>query len=336
MKDDEQQPNTKALKIEEDVPGALRAKMGEGQDKKPESAASMDPTGAHELDFVAEKAQAAIDPFHPSFEALPVLLQHLSVSDLVAWRVTSRHTRSPEVLTRHVAELGRFDTSASMVAFRDAVHRLESPPHLSKSEAFGDDVGSLKIFECQEWCIALGQADRTHFAESVVRAVVVKNLDFALGYCLDQDMSVRKAAHTVVRNYIWGGLDFVKEPVAEAMLSQMRDMTSASRSQMPPTWASLKLCMQHLEDLLRSLTRPQRQEWASCLVTALQSFQPTSVPEVSRTKCQTWMLQQLKLLWLADDDPLRTYADTKRQLEALRKSPNFQDVRQNIHCLVVC
>ena len=41
-------------------------------------------------------------------------------------------------------------------------------------------------------------------------------------------MSVRKAAHAVGRHHSWGGLGFVKEPVAEAMLSQMRDMMSAT------------------------------------------------------------------------------------------------------------
>ena len=83
--------------------------------------------------------------------------------------------------------------SASMIAYQNAIRRLDSPPRLSKSEAFGHDVGSLMIFECsltrsatfkstnssspnrcisgQDWCIELGRAGRTHFAESAVRAV---------------------------------------------------------------------------------------------------------------------------------------------------------------------
>ena len=167
----------------------------------------------------------------------------------------------------------------------------------------------------------LARADGTHFDESVARAIVVKNLDCALGYCLEQDVFVRRAAHYVVRNHVWGGLGYVNELVAEAMLSQMRDIWSGSAQMLArETWVYAQLCLQHLEDLLRSLTKPQRQEWASFLVAALHTDTVQSASAASRAKCQIRVLQELKLLWLADDDPNRSYADTKRQLEDLRTS----------------
>ncbi|CAE7570568.1 unnamed protein product [Symbiodinium sp. CCMP2592] len=302
--------------------------------KKQESEASKGSIAAHETDSVIEKA--AIDPFHPSFEALPVLLQHLAVRDMLYWRVTSRQTRSPEVLTRHVAELGRFDTPASMVAYFDAVEQLEGPPRRSTSEAFADDVGFQKRFECQYWCITLARATTTHFGESVVREIVIENLESLIGHCLHTDQSVREAAHYVVANHAFGGLGFVKERIAKAVLSQMRDILSTSEEEISVTWVRMFFCMQHLKTLLRSLTKPQRQAWASMLATILHRLQTPSAPQLSWAASHKQVVEDLKLLWLADDDPNGAYADTKRRLEVLMKSPNFEGVRQDLHSLFMC
>ncbi|CAE7324846.1 unnamed protein product [Symbiodinium sp. CCMP2592] len=180
----------------------------------------------------------------------------------------------------------------------------------------------------------LARADGTHIDESVVRAIVVKNLDCALRYCLDQDMLVRRAAHYVVRNHVWGGLGYMNELVAEVMLCQMREIWSLSAQMLPgETWAYAQLCLQHLEDLLTSLTKPQRQEWASFLVAALHTVQSASA--ASRAKMPDPGTSGAKAPWLADDDPNRSYADTKRQLEDVRTSPNLQDVRETMRSLLV-
>ncbi|CAE7442343.1 unnamed protein product [Symbiodinium sp. CCMP2592] len=54
-------------------------------DRKRENGATTGSIAAHELDSVAETAKAAFESFHLSFEALPVLLQHLSVDDILEW-----------------------------------------------------------------------------------------------------------------------------------------------------------------------------------------------------------------------------------------------------------
>ena len=59
----------------------------------------------------------------------------------------------------------------------------------------------------------------------------------------------------------------------------------------------------------------------SLLVKVLHGMEwaPTSVHKI--------VLGDLLLLWRADDNPRRTYAEALQQLEALKKSPRFQNVR---------
>ena len=148
---------------------------------------------------------------------------------------------------------------------------------------------------------------------------------------------MREAAHYVVANHAFGGLDFLKELTAKAVLSQMRDILSKSEEEISVTWVHMFLCMQHLKPLLRSLTKPQRQSWASMLVTILHRLQTPSAPQLSWAASRhKQVVDDLKLLWLADDHPNRTYADTKRRLETIMKSPNFEGVRQDLHSLFVC
>ncbi|CAE7570497.1 unnamed protein product [Symbiodinium sp. CCMP2592] len=335
---DNEQPS-----IKEDLPGALRAdnceahegtsRAVERPEKKRERGASRGSFAADETDSSAAKVQA-VDPFHPSFEALPVLLHHLSVKDMVDWRVTSRQTRSPEVLLKHLTEVGRFDTSASILAYADALDRVQALPNPLFSEAFGDDVAYRKRFQCQQWCVMLARAPTTHFAESRVRDIVLENLRHSFQYCLDPDISVREAAHAVVVNHASRGLGFVNELIAKEMLSQMRDILSTS-GETERTWAHMWLCMQHLEKLLRALTKPQRQEWVCLLVKLLHSLQTASAPLAWATN-QTNVIDDLKLLFRADDDPDRTYADAVQQLRALIRHPSFEGARDNLCSLFGC
>ena len=185
----------------------------------------------------------------------------------------------------------------------------------------------------QDWCLVLAGASTTHFAEDYVHQTVRRNLAAMLGHCLDPNESVRKAAHHLVGEHVFDGLGFVKELVADTMLSHMRDILSA-KGETQVTWDRMERCMLHLEGLLRSLTKRQRQEWASVLVRLLHSLQSAAAP--LRATRQKLMVHKLKLLWCADGDPKRTYAYEELQLQACSKSPNFEDVRQDLKLLLVC
>ncbi|CAE7323120.1 unnamed protein product [Symbiodinium sp. CCMP2592] len=196
------------------------------------------------------------------------------VPDILAWRDTSEQTRSPEVLLRHVAELGRLVRCSRRIFCWGG--RI-----LSDSEPFPDDAEGKKRFDC-----------------------------------------VRAAAHHIIRQHAWGALGFVKELIADTVLSQMTDILSTDRGTQTTRNHILRY-MDHLEPLLRCLTKRQRQNWASLLVKFLHRLQPASVP--NRAACHKLVVDHLKLLCFADDDPSRTYADEKRQLLALSDSPDFAE-----------
>ncbi|CAE6922214.1 unnamed protein product [Symbiodinium sp. CCMP2592] len=251
------------------------------------------------------------------------------VPDILAWRVTSAQTRSPEVLLRHVAELGRLDTpSDAVVAFSDGVDRI-----LSDSEPFPDDVERKKRFDCQDWCVMLAKTNTTHFSEDYVRQTVGNNLTDLSTHCLDSDEGVRAAAHHIIQEHALGTLGFVKELIADTVLRQMTDILSTGR-ETQTTWRLMAPYMDHLEPLLRWLTKSQRQDWASLLVKFLHSLQSASAS--IRATCQKLAVGHLKLLCFADDDASRTYADERRQLLALSDSPDFEEVKNGMASLFRC
>ncbi|CAE7407618.1 unnamed protein product [Symbiodinium microadriaticum] len=103
--------------FKETLPGALRAKMGElpfealpvaeveiESDATSASAECLDRSSDQDIDedWTGEE-------FVPHDLLMPNLLPFLSVQELLNWRLLSRHTRSPKVLTDHVAEMGRMD-----------------------------------------------------------------------------------------------------------------------------------------------------------------------------------------------------------------------------------
>ncbi|CAE7822707.1 AMT1-1 [Symbiodinium sp. CCMP2592] len=317
---------------EEDLPGALRAAAGEGTSSSIEMP---DPIDASKSASDAEKDPA--DLFHPACDVLPALLEYFSVPDILAWRVTSKQTRSPEVLLRHVAELGRFDTSASIIAFSDAVTRTTSPDSEQFPDEFPDDVECQKRFDCQLWCVMLARSDSTHFAEDYVRQTVDNNLTVLFSHCLDSDERVRVSAHYIVLQHSVHGLGFVKELITDTLLSQMRDILTGT--EIEATWKRIKMYMPHLDSLLRSLTQHQHREWMSLLVNVLRRLQSASARH--RAARQNLVIDRLKLLWLAAGDPNRTYADEKRQLRAMADSLNVGDrddqkTKLNLQSLLHC
>ncbi|OLQ13884.1 hypothetical protein AK812_SmicGene2059 [Symbiodinium microadriaticum] len=133
----------------------------------------------------------------------------------------------------------------------------------------------------------------------------------------EQDASVRTSAHYIVSNYGFGGLVLVKQMIADAMLTLMGNLLSESTGSSQATLKQVMQCTGHLDDVVRTLAKPQRQKWVSLLVKALESLRGhESHPETLT------LIADLKLLWRADDDPCRTYAEAEQQLKALKKQAN--------------
>ena len=65
-----------------------------------------------------------------------------------------------------------------------------------------------------------------------------------------------------------------------------------------------------MKHVVRSLGRAERQRWASLWMKVLSL--------VSNTQLQKLMLQNLEVLWRADDVPRKTYAEAIKRLKQLR------------------
>ena len=149
------------------------------------------------------------------------------------------------------------------------------------------------------------------------------------------DKSIWNASHHVLLNYGDCGLWFVQRLISESMLHQLgelidlvKEKLAAEEAELKEIWFRMALCISHLAIVLRSLAKPDRQKWVSLLVEVLRAMLPAPVA-VHKT-----VLKALLLLWQADEDPSRTYAEESQQLEALRKSPRLQDVRSEFRELV--
>ncbi|CAE7618918.1 PAO3 [Symbiodinium necroappetens] len=150
--------------------------------------------------------------------------------------------------------------------------------------------------------MALASKTLTHFSESYVRRTVGKNLQSLLRHCWSADTSVAAAAHDIVHNHASDALPFVQQAIAESMLALMEDLVT---SNMRANLKQIGPCARTLEKILRSLSKPQCQKWVSLTVKLLMD------PHVTDKERLVW---QLKMLWLVDDDPKRTYAEAEQQL----------------------
>ena len=149
-----------------------------------------------------------------------------------------------------------------------------------------------------------------------------------LGHLLEgtrafDEESLWLAAHHVLLNYGLGSSPAVQNQISESMLDllgeMLKDLPREATRPSRALWRRIQRCKSHLKIVLRSLSKPQRQNWVSLLVEALHGTQaaPTSVHKS--------LLGELLLLWRADDNPRQTYAKALGQLEALRKSEAFRD-----------
>ena len=278
----------------------------------------------------------------------------------------------PEALIQHAPEMGRLDRRAVVVISAPAVGRYEFQctgrsqfsnflhtsgsfdkiplPSMTKLQRMSGNRSSGKCllavlqnimhreqvklpnafsFPGRWWCMRLASAEKTHFPESDVYDIVSANLRDLFVHCCDADESVRIAANHLVSNYGLGGLRFVHRLIAEAMLGRMEDLLLESTEISEEVWSQAMECTYHLAYVLRTLTKPQRQKWVSQLVKALRS------PESLQGRLQKDLFSSLQLLWRADDDPARSYAEADHQLKALLKQSSGR-LQQEICKLLAC
>ena len=166
----------------------------------------------------------------------------------------------------------------------------------------------------------------THFAESDVRNIIEANLRDLFGHCCsgDDDANV-KAAHHIISSYGSGGLPFVQQLIANAMLDLMADHLTESTEVSQDAATKVIQCTEHLQEVVRSLAKPQRQKWASLLIRVLHALQFG----------QEAVVDGLKLLWQADDDPRQTYTEAERELWAYSKSAS-PAVCRDLQRLLLC
>ncbi|CAE7548775.1 unnamed protein product [Symbiodinium sp. CCMP2592] len=110
------------------------------------------------------------------------------------------------------------------------------------ADVLGSDAEQIKYcdYDCQWWCMRLAKVRDTHFAESDASEIVCPNLRDGrerereregnlrdlLRHCADEDASLRKPAHHIVRNDGQGGLPFVEQMIADATLTRMGHVLS--------------------------------------------------------------------------------------------------------------
>ena len=92
-------------------------------------------------------------------------------------------------------------------------------------------------FQGHWWCVRLARPEFTDFAGSDICDVVSADLRDLLVHCCDTDKSVRSAAHHVGSNYALGGLRFVQQRIAEAMLGRVEDLLPESTEISEEAWS---------------------------------------------------------------------------------------------------
>ena len=121
----------------------------------------------------------------------------------------------------------------------------------------------------------------------------------------------------------------MQQLIVEAMLGRMEDLLPESAEIREEALIQAMECTRHLTKVLRALTKSQRQKWVSLLVRALQaqgSFQD---------RFQEALISDLRILWRADDDPGRNYAESVEQLKTFSKRTS-RPLRREICLLRLC
>ena len=168
--------------------------------------------------------------------------------------------------------------------------------------------------------MALARQRWTHFAESDVMRIVGKNLQSLLRHFQSADASLVAAARYVLVEYAFDGLYFVQQRVAVVMLDRLEDLVESS------IISNLKEIVEMtrpLKTMLRSMSTAQRRKWASLLVKMLLDPSLRKEP----------VIEELKILWLVEDNPGRTLAEAERQLRIFAKSASAAVRREMRHLI---
>ncbi|CAE7762288.1 unnamed protein product [Symbiodinium sp. CCMP2592] len=183
-----------------------------------------------------------------------------------------------------------------------------------------EQTAQAQSARCRHWCKAFAQR-KTHCAESRAQCTVDKNLQSLLRHCLSADRSVATSAQLVVMNYAYNAAPSVQQRIAGATLELMGSLVqSGIQGNEEHIWR----CVQTLVIVLRSLSVRERQNCVSLFVKLLPD------PVFPKRK----VLEKLKMLWIVDDDPRRTYADALQQLRIAAKSTTEADVQRELYTLV--
>ena len=132
-----------------------------------------------------------------------------------------------------------------------------------------------------------------------MRRTVGENFQCLLRHRRSGDACVDNAASLIMHNYASDAIPPVQQPIAEATLALMPHLAKSN------IHANFLPCIHTHEKVLRSLSKPRRRKLVSLLVELPMD------PHVSIKEERVW---QLKMLWLVDDDPKRTYAEADQQL----------------------
>ncbi|CAE7506927.1 unnamed protein product [Symbiodinium natans] len=232
------------------------------------------------------------------------------VPEILRWRTTSRETRHPKALLAHVAEMGSLERSTATVSLHTA---------LKNQEAFdADHAGQQKLFDCGRWCMALASATLTHLPASDTRRIVEDNLRSLFRQCRDPDDIAHSPALRTLLVYGECALPYVQQLIANTMLG----FIEASLSTSPLNYDAVLDFMVHLQVVLRSMTKCQRQKWVSLTVRFLAAL---AALDLDLSSICSVVVYDLIWLWRVDEDPRRTYASVMPKLREFLQSPSFHE-----------
>ena len=287
----------------------LWEQLGSGVEASCDDALILD-KAPHISGVVSEGVECSESLWNPSGLVMPNLLEHLSVPEILRWRTTSRATRHPKALLAHVADMGNLDRSSATVAVHTA---------MESQEAFdADHAGQQKLFDCGRWCMALASATWTDVPDIDRRRIVEDNLPGLCWQCRDPDVTVRSAALRTLLVYEAGALPYVQQLIGNTMLG----FIEASLSTSPLHYDQVLNFMVHLQLVLRSMTKCQRQKWVSLTVSFLDAI---AALDLDLYRMCRFVISDLVWLWRVDEDPRRTYASTMPKLREFLISPRFQE-----------
>eukprot|EP00439_Symbiodinium_sp_Y106_P010342 s1047_g1.t1 len=253
----------------------------------------------------------------PSDLHVAELLPYLTVRELLIWRLLSRRTSNHEALIAHVAEMGSMDRPGAIYRFAEQVNTFLHNPGTSFMAAFerfgGTAIATMqqKHYEGRLWCKALASKTRTHFPTHHGRRIVKKHLQCLFEHFCHSNLIVSEAAAFLLHFYGRDALPYVQELMAHEMLRVLEDLATSYYEAIPANITQIGQCMGLLGQVLPSLTVSQRQKWMMLILKVMFDHGVANIHK------ELFFIKVLKMLWEADDEPTKTYAEARRQLRIL-------------------